>query len=693
MLLRSLRVRRGLLLPLLGALLGLTTLLVPAESAHAHGTGTPTPADGEILRGTPERILLELPGDGPVVLELRNADGDPIAFTGEIERAPGVVRALPPVLEYGTYILEWSSANGDGWSTFSVGKPDATISGVRKNPRPPLILGAGILLLLLGVATARATGGRVATRGITGGAEDTAHDSLEISTVIVEKRMRRAGHAMPEDTENRRSGASHVLARVFAGISIFAGAAVLAPPNSVNGMVTFLLLGLGSVGAALLVAGDTGTVAPGALTVTGLALLPAYAAAGIVRNTTANPFSPPSLLALGTMVLLLTLVIPINVTGLLARRRGTERSPVARSAALAAFLVLGAFTSTFAVDTRIDAIREETRPAPSCLLGTNRLQIQRCLDSSLVATAREESVVVALDTLKRLLGTESRARFFCHEASHAIGRESLRMNGNLADAFRDGYDVCDFGYYHGIVEGAAGGFDDQKFLDAVPTLCEEFASAEELFYMQCNHGIGHAAARRTNNDMVRALAFCDALKLNPNLTGERLRIAENGCGTGVTMEWFATATADPNAAVTPKVSRPRDVCLSIPEHWVSDCIEYVGNTLDASEPAVSLREIASWCETTQYVERCYRGIARAAAGVGIAARDAISVCEGATSRAARDECVSLYIAFVATTIDYSVYSVDRICQDLPQEDREGPLSLCQRIRAEVIAVLASGDGK
>jgi len=637
------------------------TLLVPAGSIHAHGTGTPTPTDGEILRGTPERILLELPGDAPVVLELRNADGDPIAFTGEIERAPGVVRALPPVLEYGTYILEWKSADGDGWSTFSVGKPDATISGVGKDPRPLPLSGTGILLLLLGVAAARA-----AQRGA--------------------------------DSNNARTAVGWSLA----GIGVVAGCALLAPPKSVESAVTFLLLATGGVGAALLVAGSArraphpdaaGTRTRHIPVLTGLALLPAYVVAGIVRNWYSPPFSPGSLLATGGLVLLLTLVLPVTLTGLLAERRGAQRPATPGLLALAAFLLIGGVASTFEVETRINTLDEETRPAASCLSGTNRLQIQRCLDASLVATARGESVGVALDTLKRLLGAESRARFFCHEASHAIGRESLRINGNLADAFRDGYDVCDFGYYHGIVEGAAGGFDDQTFLDTVPTLCEEFASAEELFYMQCNHGIGHAAARRTNNDMVRSLAFCDALELNPNLTGERLRIAANGCGTGVTMEWFATATADPNAAVTPKVSRPRDVCLSIPERWVPECIEYVGNTLDASAPVESLRELGSWCATTGHAEPCYRGIARAAAGVGIPARDAISVCDAAGTEGARDECVRFYIAAVATTIDYDVSAVERICRELPDADRDGPTSLCERVRIAVVEVLAAGDGK
>lgn len=655
---------------LLGALLILAAFIPLGGSAQAHGTGTPTPADGEVLRGTPERILLELPGDGPVTLRLRDANGGPIAFTGEIERVPGIVRALPPALEHGTYILEWESADGNGWSTFSVGKSDARIAGVGKDPRPPVALGAMLLALIFALGTAR-------------------------------QAVRSAGKPTRA-----------ALLWTLTGLGVVLGSAALAPPNTLERAVTFLLLSLGGVGAALVVAGNSHgnvetspadeIIAAGnrrerstrnALTIAGLTLLPAYVIAGIVRNTTVSPFSTASLVAIFAGVLLLAVVLPLSVTGMLARGRGTGHTNRTGIAALGAFLLLASAASALEVETRIDNFTEETRPALTCLTGTNRLQIQRCLDTSLVATVRATSVVEALDTLKRLLGTENRARFFCHEASHAIGRESLRLNGNLADAFRDGYDVCDFGYYHGIVEGAAGGFDDQTFLSAVPTLCEEFASAEELFYMQCNHGIGHAAARRTNNDMVRSLEFCDALALNLNLTGERLRIASNGCGTGVTMEWFATATADPNAAVTPKVSRPRDVCLSIPERWATECIEYVGNTLDSSAPVESLRELGLWCAATEYVEPCYRGLARAAAGVGIPARDAVGICEAAGSAGARDECVRFYIAAVATTIEYDVSAVERICQELPVTDRNGPTSLCEQVRIAVVEVLAASDGK
>jgi len=632
-----------------------------SSEAHAHGTGQPTPADGELLLGTPREILVEISGTAPVELVLRRVQGGKsIAFTGTVERTDGLVRAVPPVLEHGTYVLEWESSGGSGWSTFSVGKTDTVVSSKALPGRPFAAATLALLLLATGVLLA-----------------------------------------------GRRGAAGFAAAVPVTGI----GAAVATPPAGVLTAATFLLLWAGALGAAGVVSVLAGQFRDQkralAASLTATPFLLGLPGAVLLRSVPVNPSAPAAFAGYAVAAVVVAIVLPfvaLSISGRVRAGRGSgempaldgadEAKPPRRVLPLLAFAaVFGGAAAVLPVDARLDTITEETLPAVACLTGSNRLEIQRCLDASLVATARGEGVTAALDTLRDLLPVDGRARYFCHEASHAIGRESLATNGNLADAFRDGYDVCDFGYYHGIVEGAAAGFDDATFLDRVPSLCEDFASAEELFYMQCNHGIGHAAARRTNNDMLRALEFCDALEQNPNLTGERLTIARNGCGTGVTMEWFATATADPNAAVTPRVSRPRDVCVVVPEQWATECVEYVGNTLDASDPVNSLLELGAWCETTGHETACYRGLARAAAGVGIPARDAIVVCENAGDRASRDECVTFYIAAVATTIDYDVAAVDRICRELPEADRSGRDSLCERVRTAVVAVLAAGDGK
>jgi hypothetical protein len=617
---------------------------------RAHDGETVTPNDGELLVGTPPQIRIQIPGSDPVEVELRRANGAALAFTGELTRSEGLLVAIPPVLEPGTYVLRWSYAGIDDSSSFSVGEPSATYVRSTLPARSPLLLAlAATAFIVSGL-----TGAVLRSRGL-------------------------------------RHVATTVLALLAAGVlSRWRG-----PLDVVLFGVTALSLAAASTTLVTLLDALRGTTAhddarrrwyvPASAALTAL-LLPVTVL--VVHGTS---FTLPSLAGYTSLLVSILVVAPLLATWLSGPTRTTSRRVGGALAAQLFATLLALLAFGVGVPEQVNAIAGEYQDANECLTGTNRLTIQRCLESSLVMVTEEEGVGAALETLGTLIATNSRARFFCHEASHAVGRASLRLNGNLADAFRDGFDVCDFGYYHGIVEGAAGGFDDATFLAAVPTLCEDFASAEELFYMQCNHGIGHAAARRTNNDMVRALEFCDALEKNPQLSGERLRIARNGCGTGVTMEWFATATADPNAAVRPEVATPRDVCTQVPARWAAECVEYVGNTLDSSDPVNSLVEIGRWCTTTGLDQACFRGVARAAAGVGITPADAIAVCD--TNAATREDCVSFYIAIVATTIDFDVSAVDRICAKLPESDRAGAFSLCERTRQAVVEVLAGSDGK
>ena len=394
-----------------------------------------------------------------------------------------------------------------------------------------------------------------------------------------------------------------------------------------------------------------------------------------------------------TIVGALVGALVVTLGGLVAATRVVQRSfGVVRAVpAITALVVSGALLA--GGGTEIKIIEAAATEASVCLDAGNRLEIQRCLEGSFVGIARERDVNSALQSLEQLMEQQGQVRYFCHEVSHAIGRTSLRINGTIAAAFRDGYDACDFGYYHGIVEGAAAGFDDAQFTNAMSELCSNFASAEDLFFLQCTHGLGHAAARRTNNDMLRALAFCDAIDDAGGLTGVKLANARNGCGTGVTMEWFATATLTENPPVTPKVERPRDVCHQVPTEWAAECYEYVGNTLDAADPVSSLQELGAWCSASPQTGPCYKGLARAAAGVGLSDRDALAVCDSAATTTDRDGCVTYYIATVATTIDFSVDAVTKICALLPERDRVGSESLCERVKLAVTEVLASGDGK
>lgn len=331
---------------------------------------------------------------------------------------------------------------------------------------------------------------------------------------------------------------------------------------------------------------------------------------------------------------------------------------------------------------QLKKLTPSTLGVQECLKSSNRLDVERCLVGAYVSVAYESTPAEASTTLEKDMLANPMLRYYCHHTSHAIGRASYAIYGSIEKAFTLGVEVCDFGYYHGIVEEASGYQTDEFFQESIPTLCVDLTT-NNLFYMQCIHGIGHAVAQRTNNDMVRGLTMCERLD---SLPIEEQKSALNACGTGVTMEWFSVATsgADGLNSVRPTVSKPRDVCAQIGERWGGECYEYIGNTVDSSKPYESLTEIASWCLDAPYVNSCYIGIARAATGLGVSSKDILQICQIADDVAVRNECLEKYIVGKATTIDFSVESVDRTCAEMGKY--ADVQALCVQARIKVVEI-------
>lgn len=331
---------------------------------------------------------------------------------------------------------------------------------------------------------------------------------------------------------------------------------------------------------------------------------------------------------------------------------------------------------------RLKKLTPSTMGVQECLKSSNRLDVERCLVGVYVSMAYESTPAQASITLEKDMLANPMLRYYCHHTSHAIGRASYAIYDSIEKAFTSGVEVCDFGYYHGIVEEASGYQTDEFFQESIPTLCVDLTT-NNLFYMQCIHGIGHAVAQRTNNDMVRGLAMCERLDILP--ANER-KPALNACGTGVTMEWFSVATSGAGGlnSVSPTINKPRDVCAQIGERWGGECYEYIGNTVDSSKPYDSLTEIASWCLDSSYVNSCYIGIARAATGLGVPSKEILEICQIAQDPTVRDECLEKYIVGKATTIDFSVESVDRTCVEMAKY--ADVTALCVQAKAKVVDI-------
>ena len=291
--------------------------------------------------------------------------------------------------------------------------------------------------------------------------------------------------------------------------------------------------------------------------------------------------------------------------------------------------------------------------------------ITACVQDYYDSLVTNEGTVSALNALAEDKFAIPGFLSFCHEASHAIGRASYKVEGSVGKAFETGFDVCDFGFYHGIIEGSSANFNDTEFSDFIKTVCNDLADSSDLFYMQCAHGVGHAAARRANNDLVKGFEFCEAFD-DSAVSDELIANALNGCGTGVSMEWFAKAGgqgADPEDFV-PFVQFLPDACKEVPSRWAADCFEYVGNTVDTSRPIESLTRLAELCNSSTESSACFKGLARAAAGIKLGDDASLDLCMLATDQGSMERCMFMYIFTTAATVEYDINAVDRICQKI-----------------------------
>ena len=154
----------------------------------------------------------------------------------------------------------------------------------------------------------------------------------------------------------------------------------------------------------------------------------------------------------------------------------------------------------------------------------------------------------------------------CHRIVHAIGAGALSYyDGSMGQAFVAGRPSCTSGYYHGILERAFLGVDQNKLGAAARKFC---ASAEvrksEFIAYQCVHGLGHGLMIYTGYDLPASLHTCDKLSTQWDATG---------CTGGVFMENYQSSYG-----VKSKWVKKNDLiypCNSVAEKYKYYCYDLV----------------------------------------------------------------------------------------------------------------------
>lgn len=335
----------------------------------------------------------------------------------------------------------------------------------------------------------------------------------------------------------------------------------------------------------------------------------------------------------------------------------------------------------------------------SACLDNNGYFTQNCLIRYVRAKIATESAGNILAELAELRKTSKEFLPMCHGVTHALGRSSYVKYGSIEGGFKNGYDVCDFGYYHGVVEGAGRMLSDEEFEAKMPEFCENLLKEgmQELAE-QCIHGLGHAAALRVNNDLLRGLEMCDTMQ--PVQDKYKDLPINLMCGTGVTMEWFTHASEafkyNRESFVVPQVTDPKDSCFLVPEKWKPSCVEYAPNN-STGRDMNHRNTIVEYCSKFDGYsrERCFWGLGRVSFdGVnGSGIEDTWKICTKISDIPSQESCLegagtmSVIVSnqfenaniFCKLFVDKNFISSEKVCSNL--------------IRNAKAIVRGAGDGK
>jgi hypothetical protein len=151
-------------------------------------------------------------------------------------------------------------------------------------------------------------------------------------------------------------------------------------------------------------------------------------------------------------------------------------------------------------------------PKPSADALTTRLAActdNPCVSDILLAALDEYDPATVLAAYAAT-NPNSGAGVDCHDAVHRLGEKA--WSALKFDAWVGSGSICNFGYYHGFMVGAAEDLDVEGMVDVVHRLCEEEPLPElDLPSEECVHGFGHAVVHVTGSP-TEASGWCAAFQ-------------------------------------------------------------------------------------------------------------------------------------------------------------------------------------
>jgi len=172
---------------------------------------------------------------------------------------------------------------------------------------------------------------------------------------------------------------------------------------------------------------------------------------------------------------------------------------------LGLLLVLSALSLPFVVKDTAWAAGEH------CMQKPYRERVD-CYAPVLEDVLRRDGTPQALKTLRQLATADEAAQKFAHPLTHHIGRLTYAQDKNVAKAFLRCTDDFHNGCYHGVLEAHLSGMPHLTPRD-VGEVCLGVKDPlrPDFTHAICTHGLGHGLMMYFQNDMFKALAYCDGL--------------------------------------------------------------------------------------------------------------------------------------------------------------------------------------
>lgn len=217
----------------------------------------------------------------------------------------------------------------------------------------------------------------------------------------------------------------------------------------------------------------------------------------------------------------------------------------------------------------------------------------------------------ALEEMFKLTEDFPKTLYLCHNYSHSVGQITAFIYNDYEGAVKDGFDVCHFGYYHGVMESFSSIFTTAQLKANFDLLCDKYSIG--MNRGDCTHGLGHISWWRTGGDFDDAVKICE-------LASDKVTIGffrdRDSCVTGVAMEWansyLAASTLDKKKMMQDGITDPAMICKRIKNDpkLASGCWEFIGPVWGGNDK--NIEHMLQICESLTGVENegCWLGLGR-----------------------------------------------------------------------------------